>query len=311
MKQRVSKEELLEKGAVARRESKNVEFKESCDFEALESACEVIKDIVAMANSGGGMLIFGVRNDGSECGFDGPGLLAYDSAKITDKILKYTNRQFGDFEMLEISRNNKTLTAMIVSGVSLPMVFTKAGTYRNESGKEKVAFQQGTFYFRHGAKSEPGNSDDLAEVIQREVERLRKNWLSNIKKVTQAPAGSVVRVMSPTDTVQSTITLPARIVADATAPGVRPEAADDIWPHRTKKIIALVNSRLNGATKINSYDIQCIRRVFDIEKIHPEFCYRPFARSPAQYSDAFVTWLVEEYQKDDQFFSRTRISASN
>jgi hypothetical protein len=64
----------------------------------------------------------------------------------------------------------------------LPIVFTKAGTYRADNGKEKVAFHQGTVYFRHGAKSEPGDSDDLAEMVNREVERLRKEWLSNIKK---------------------------------------------------------------------------------------------------------------------------------
>jgi hypothetical protein len=191
-------------------------------------------------------------------------------------------------------------------------VFTKAGTYRADNSKEKVAFHQGTVYFRHGAKSEPGDSDDLAEIVNREVERLRKAWLSNIKKVTQAPAESAVEVSSASARQPvGDPGVPVRIVADENAPGMRPERADNIWPHRAKDVILRVNRRMTGATKINTYDIQCIRKAFEIEMKRPEFCYRPFALTSPQYSEAFVDWLVAEYALDETFFSRTRLRAQS
>jgi len=307
---KLSRDVLLEKAASSQRESKYVDFKERLDVESIAEWCEITKDIVAMANSGGGIIVFGLKNDGAHSGFDGAPLLAYDTAKVTDKVARYTNKQFAEFEWLELERQGHRLVGLAVYSAGLPLVFTKAGTYRADNGKEKIAFNQGTIYFRHGAKSEPGDSDDLAEVINREVDRLRKEWLSNIKKVTQAPAGSVVEVTSPSARPPvGAQGVPVRIVADENAPGVRPERADDVWPHRAKDVISLVNVRLAGATKINSYDIQCIRKVFEIETKRPEFCYRPFALTSPQYSGAFVDWLVAEHESDNAFFSLVRQQA--
>jgi hypothetical protein len=87
---------------------------------------------------------------------------------------------------------------------------------------------------------------------------------------------------------------------------MRPGRADNIWPHRAKDVIVRVNRRMTCATKINTYDIQCIRKAFEIETKHPEYCYRPFALSSPQYSETFVDWLVAEYESDGAFFSLTR-----
>jgi hypothetical protein len=301
---------LVKKSQEAQRESKYLDFKESCDTESAESWCEIVKDIVAMANSGGGVIVFGVKNDGTISGFDTRALLAYDSAKVTDKIAKYTGRQFADFEFTEVERQDGKAAALIISEATLPIVFTTAGTYKTVAGKEKIAFHQGTVYFRHGSKSEPGNSNDLKDSIERQVERMRRSWLGGIKKVTQAPPGSVFQVATPGTASRGHI-LGARIVSDPSAPGVRPEGADSIWPHRAKKLIAMVNDQLNGKTKINSYDLQCIRKAFDFDRTHPEFCYRPFALSPPQYSDKCVAWIVEQYKRDNHFFVQLREDAKN
>ncbi|MGD1072475.1 MAG: RNA-binding domain-containing protein [Bryobacteraceae bacterium] len=303
----LNRDALLQKAAASQKESKYVDFKERLDVESIAEWCEITKDIVAMANSGGGIIVFGLQNNGAPSGFDGTPLLSYDTAKVTDKVAKYTNKQFAEFEWLELDRRGHKLAALAVYSAALPIVFTKAGTYRADNGKEKIAFHQGTIYFRHGAKSEPGDSDDLTEIINREVERLRKVWLSNIKKVTQAPPGSVVEVASPSARQPlGAHGVPVRIVADENAPGVRPERADNIWPHRAKDLISLVNHRLAGGGKINTYDVQCVRKVFEIETKRPEFCYRPFALTSPQYSEAFVDWLVAEYSKDNSFFLQTR-----
>jgi len=53
-----------ESAVSAKRESKAVDFKRSFDPASVAEWCELIKDIVAMANSGGGTILIGVNNDG-------------------------------------------------------------------------------------------------------------------------------------------------------------------------------------------------------------------------------------------------------
>ena len=174
------KQILIEKAKIAKRESKYIEFKESFDTDSTRDWCEIIKDIVAIANSGGGIITFGAKNNGTPTDFDCSRILELDSATITDKINRYTNTSFQDFEVEEITRDKKKLASIIIEEIRIPMVFCKPGTYPIADGKQKTAFSQGTLYFRHGAKSEPCNSDDLKEIIERNLEQIKKSWLGNI-----------------------------------------------------------------------------------------------------------------------------------
>ena len=138
------------------KESKRHDFKERCDINAPPDRCEVVKDIVAIANSGGGFIHFGVRDDGEPVDGNVDSILGLDPAVITDAIAKYTGEQFGDFELRESQRKGCKVALLHIKGVRIPMVFVKPGTYDVGGGKQKTAFAQGTVYFRHGAKSEPG-----------------------------------------------------------------------------------------------------------------------------------------------------------
>jgi predicted HTH transcriptional regulator len=60
----------LEKAKNAKRESKYIEFKEKFDIREAQDWCEIIKDIIAVANSGGGWILIGVKRDGSLSGWD-------------------------------------------------------------------------------------------------------------------------------------------------------------------------------------------------------------------------------------------------
>src|SRR6266478_4478586 len=82
-----------------KRESRHVEFKESFDVSNAADWCEIIKDIVSIANSGGGELFIGLKNSGHPSGSDVASVVALDPAQVTDKIAKYTGEQFADFEI--------------------------------------------------------------------------------------------------------------------------------------------------------------------------------------------------------------------
>lgn len=297
---------VLEKALNARRESKYVEFKAEFDVDKDHDWCEIIKDIVAMANSGCGIIVIGANNDGTPSGWDPVPLSNYDIASIVDKIAKYTGEQFADFELHEVEKNGYPLMAFEIHRAQIPMIFLAPGTYAVSGGRQKTAFGKGTVYFRHGAKSEPGNSKDLRECLDREIERLRKSWLSDIRKVFNAPVGHKVTVLPP-EVVESLDigATPIRIVDDASAPAYRKVDPDHTHPHRQKEVIPIVNERLGGGKKVTSFDILSVRRVYAIGQATPQFYYKPKFSSP-QYSDAFVDWLVEQYEQDSAFFDRAK-----
>lgn len=298
------KQALLEKAKSAKRESKYIEFKETFDVDVAQDWCEIIKDIVAIANSGGGIILVGVKNDGKASGFDITKLLRIDSATISDKVSKYTSTTFQDFEIEIFKKGRKDIYALIIYESRIPMPFTKPGTYASGDGKQKSAFTQGTIYFRHGAKSETCNSEDLKNVIERNLEQIKKSWLGNIKKVVTAPTGSQVKVL-PSSVVMSTSSAatPIRISNDSTAPVYQIVDPNKTHPFRQKEIIKIIHEQTGE--RLNSFHIRCIKQEFEINESRPDFVYKPKFAS-YQYSQLFANWLVEQYKADTSFFKKIR-----
>lgn len=297
---------LLERAKSAIRESKHLDFKREFDPASGQAWCEVIKDIVAMANSGGGIIVFGVANDGSNTNFDSASLLACDTADIANRIARYIGNQLVDLDVIEIERNGQARAAFAVSDTGVPIVFTKPGTYDIGGGQQKTAFGQGTIYFRHGSKSEPGNREDLANWRDREISKVRKSWLGGIRKVVQAEATETVTVISAPRLPKGGEVVRANLSSDPNAVRVVPGNAEEIWPYRQKDLIREVNKRLARRTQINTHDIFCIKKMFDILNKRPDFAYRAHHLSPPQYSDAFADWIASEFQKDSSFFEKAR-----
>jgi len=52
--------DLIQKALTAKRESKHVEFKQGFDPGSAREWCELIKDLAAIGNSGGGIIVFGL-----------------------------------------------------------------------------------------------------------------------------------------------------------------------------------------------------------------------------------------------------------
>jgi hypothetical protein len=189
--------DLINKAINAKRESKHIEFKECFDPTSPQDWCEIIKDIVAMANSGGGVILFGVDNVGKLFSTNLNAIFCLDPADIADKISKYTGSVDLKFEIREVKKGRQNLVAFVILPVSIPIVFRKPGTYDIGFGKQKSAFSVGTVYFRHGAKSEPGTSEDIRQAIERQLDNIRKSWIKGVRKVVRAPEGSQVVTFLP------------------------------------------------------------------------------------------------------------------
>jgi hypothetical protein len=190
-------QDLISKALVATFESKHIEFKQGFDPNLQASWCEVVKDIVAIANSGGGVIIFGLTSSGEPSAESVEAIQHADPADIANKIARYTGPVDLGFEIRQLEKKGKPLIGLIIQGGAYPLVFQKPGTYETEPGRQKTAFGVGTVYFRHGAKSEPANTEDLRKSIDRQVVQVRKAWMSGVRKVVYAPPGSRILTTAP------------------------------------------------------------------------------------------------------------------
>lgn len=298
-------EKLIKKSLTATRESKYIEFKSEFDPSSTPDWCEIIKDIIAISNSGGGTIVFGLNDSGEPTGYDATALLATDPANITNKISKYVGQQFSDFHIQEEEKEGHKIALMVIESSPIPLVFKKPGTYSSGEKQQKTAFKEGSVYFRHGAKSAPGNTEDLQRSFQKELDRVKKSWLNDIGKIVKAPSESEVIVVSKT-AQQSAGGAAAliRLTTDPSAPTYGKIDFDITHPHRQKELIIKVKEKLPEGVIFNAYDVTSLCYAHEIKE-HPEFHHSPKFGS-TQYSDAYVEWINSSYNNDREFFKKAR-----
>jgi len=241
---------------------------------------ELIRDIVAMANSGGGVIV--IEADGINTNGD-----------LRDLVAGYVGERFDDIDVEPRTYDQHAMTAIVVGPrVGSPLVFEK----------DSPAFAAGTVYVRHGSKSGPARTRDLERYARAESTRLRRELLKNVRKVSRAPQGAEVIVVAPSAAPDVAVER-FRVVDDVDAPAVARTDFDVTHPYRQKELISALNAR-EGAAVVGPYEILCARRVHGIDD-RPEFFHRPKFGSP-QYSEAVVRWLLDEYHRDPQFFEKAK-----
>lgn len=289
-------------------ESATVDFKSALDLSTLRDLLEIIEDFAAFANSGGGTILVGLNDDGSPSEADVRPLLKSDPANFSNQIHKYTGQNFSGFEFKACEKQGRAICAIEISPVRVPIVFSRVGEMELPDAKKKTIFALGTVYFRHGAKSEPGTSQDLSEFLERELENTRSSWLDGIKKVVEAPPGSKFAVL-PFEATPTATAINVSKVTLAHGPNAEPHSVlsvDTTHPYRQKEVVSEVNRRLNGARPIVGHDVFCVRVAHAIDT-QVSFCYIQKFASP-RYSEQFVEWLVAQHALCATFFGDARIA---
>ncbi|MGB8226127.1 MAG: ATP-binding protein, partial [Sedimentisphaerales bacterium] len=108
--------DLIHKALSAKRESKYIEFKQGFDPGLPREWCELIKDIVAIANSGGGIIVFGLNNTGVPSAEPVEAIARIDPADIANKIYKYTGPADMEFDIRTLEKNGYALVAFVMQG---------------------------------------------------------------------------------------------------------------------------------------------------------------------------------------------------
>jgi hypothetical protein len=289
----------------AKRESKSVEFKERFTPTDVSQALEVLKDIVAIANSGGGALAIGINNAGEACGSDVKPVLDYDHAKYCDLVKKYTMQNFADFEVIEAMKDGHCVAIFLINPPDSPLVFEKPGTYQVEHNRQQTAFSQGTIYFRHGAKSECGTTDDLRRFISQRVRGMQDQLVKGMRRVSEAPRGSQLQVVSRGNARSGLDgAVSVRMTLNPDAQGVIAVDRHEIFPYRQMDVIERLKKALPAGMVPNTYDLQVINKVYKIAA-EKDLSWQPDFSS-RQYSEAFVEWIADKLSKDKKFLKKTR-----
>jgi hypothetical protein len=294
-------DEPLAAALSATRESRGIAFRPAAGEAGSGARLELLKDLAALANSGGGAVVVGVERDGTPSGWDPSAFVATGATELTGAFAEYAGEAVDRFEVVPVDKGACPVAVVLVQPRDgSPIVFQKAGSYRGET-RRKTAFARGTVYFRHGTSSEPATARDLERFVHREVERQRRAWRSNVRKAAAAPADARVLVVKPKTPLAPPMT-DVRVVDDPDAPVVGRADFDVTHPHRQRDVIRLVNAGIDRT--INQFDLLSVKRVHAIDQ-QPRFFHKPLFSSP-QYSDAFVTWLIDRYHDDPAFFDDAR-----
>lgn len=281
----------IERALRASRESAKVDFVRGLDPSAPGDWCDLAKDVAAMANSGGGVIVVGVDTAGRPSGWDPSDVPRINARAVTDRIAPYVAGTLG-LTVGQARRDGHEVVVLAVEPrTGAPVVVAGPGA------------DDDAMYFRHGAKSEPARATDLERFVSRELRRVRREWLANIAKVTHAGPGSQVVVHPHGAPPDIAVGQEFRVVDDPRAPAVGRTDFDRTHPFREVEVVRLVNESI-GASSIGHYDVQCVRRVHGIDRAERYF-HRPKFGSP-QYSQAFVDWLIASYRDDADFFTKAK-----
>lgn len=172
-------------------EGRDSDFKLNFNAGDARAKTNLVKDIVAMANSGGGELILG-RDETSSPGLSQESINALDSARVLDYVEKYIEKGLIDIrhDVHPIESNGALLT-ITVEAADYPVVMRKDGTWAG-MGSSKPLFNRGDIWVRHGSKTERLSQADMRRFIDRTFNRGLDQVLSAAQVVRKAgPGGSL------------------------------------------------------------------------------------------------------------------------
>lgn len=284
----------------SKQESTSIEFKS--EFVVSDLAwLEIIKDIVGIANSGGGHILFGFDSSGELSKKDVSFVTKIDPADLTNKIHKYTSINFSNFTICSCTHKNYAVGVYAIGSSEYPIIFTNSGTYQKDKGQAS-AFQRGAIYFRHGAKTEPADNQDIRQFLEKKIQTIKGAWLDGIRQVVEAPEGSVLMVRSKESDVNTLQNI--HLTDDPSAPTYRIEDIDITHPLRGRIIYETLNDNFPDKKPLKNSNILNANEYLDVNN-NQNFVYRQ-KDAVIKYTPKYLELLLDKYTKDPEFFNSAK-----
>lgn len=286
-------------------ETAKVEFKSTTDTSEARFWVQLIRSVMAMHNSGGGVIVFGLDSAGQPVGGDLTALRAIDPVHISDKAKHYTDRPLPGVVREEFDKNGGTFPGWIIPAAASPVPFSRHGDVHNGQGKPEKLFYAGQIYVRRGAASVPADAGDIALIAERIRNLARQEFAAQIGQFAVVPEGHTIQILPPGGVVSgSTPAGSVRITTDPNAPGAVIVDKFKTHPHNKTELVKRLLTRIPGI-RITGHDIACIRKVYASEIEPKDFVWRP-VRCPPQYPEEFIEWIAGRIGQDPAFLEKTR-----
>jgi hypothetical protein len=270
--------QLIDRALTAQRESRRIEFRDGFDPASERDWTEIVRDVAALANSGGGVILFGVDRSGNPTGSD---LAGIDSEAIAERLYDATGIRI-DLEAHDLRKRSQQVVALLVDEAETPLVL------------------EGRAFFRHGSRSEPGTTADVAAMMNRRLVTERRSWLAAVRRVLREPAPILPSEIRESESPQA---VPIRVVDDPRAQAFRLVDYDKTHPYRQKELLAELRLR-NPGLNINQFDLLAVRHAHDTDA-RPEFSHKGLFGT-RQYSPKFLDWLQEQITQNPRFLLDAR-----
>lgn len=220
------RDRIVSFASTARGESAELDFKDEVRLSGQGSAHgwnEVVRDIVAMANTDGGIIVFGCTSSGRPTGADLNDVLAVDQSTIVEKVFSATGENFGEIRIDSVTKAGIPRPAWVIGKSSRLLVFSRdASAERIDGRTRRLPFRRGVVGVRHGSKSDIASAADLDRMIDGRVTERLGEYLGRSNFAAVAPQG--VTVASPAGAPGAPINVAATYSASSTGSRTPPRA---------------------------------------------------------------------------------------
>ena len=174
------------------------DYKSAFDSEDPSAKLKLVKDLVAMANSGGGIISVG-RGETETPGIDPALKDDLDSARMADYADKFIAPASLDLSHgIENLDNGNVVVNLQVEESDYPLVMSRQGTWSGfDSRKDKPLFYKGEIWVRHSSKTEKVFFEDIRRWIDTAVQSERVKITERLTTYVNLPEGTSLQVVSP------------------------------------------------------------------------------------------------------------------
>jgi hypothetical protein len=195
-------------------EGQHQDLKLTFDLTNPKAKVELVKDLVAMANGGGGRIVFGC-SETTQPGIDEAVVRKLDSAKVSDLVATFIRPATLKFahEITSLG-NGRCLYTLTVTAPEYPIVMAKKGDWSGMNNRvDRSLFNEGDVWFRENTGVKRITFEYLRSWIDRIRQREREGVLELLNKIINVPDGAEIQIVTPSD---GPIDTPNRVVEYAT-----------------------------------------------------------------------------------------------
>lgn len=158
----------------------------------------VERQLTAFNNSGGGILVFGIENDGTPTGLSGSLTSHFDPAIILDKLRRHAPTAQIPTAYLETEFYNKRYGFLLIGSTGSVIVFDKVGNMARPKGKgQETVLQPGVVYIRRRGQTTAALQNELDKLVGESIQRGVTGFLARIEHVASLPAGTELIARQP------------------------------------------------------------------------------------------------------------------